>query len=444
MANYTKKLGIEIDISDAKKEFRKLEAIGEEIVKKRNDALGKSKDGFTESFASFKDISQKIFENTKKSFDSLGIDEETKKQLAEFQENIADKTESQLHNERAIVKLEQTLQELKQGDALLNQKAIEATEQQIEGLQKIVDLQEEARKQKAILPSENEKFKGDRKDLWKGFGGNLAEQLFSPLKDADLPDDFDELSAKSKVLLYSFKSVSDSAVDLAGTIKDKVIDTRKNLWKNGKAIVEDMATYNLSSSNRYNSSAWDLAEQTGLTGANLYGLQQALNKQGFGSYEDYLSNQYRLSDSARAEMQEEMSKAATEWNKLNDSGYFKKVQEFDEQWADFKRDLQYAFIDFFIGNKDIIEGALQTAIDVLPSILSAINAIVGFFSTSANYSGVSSGAISDIINNYSGGKTTNNSVVFNTNVNSSAGTTDVDTWQRVQNQMFNQYIRNRG
>lgn len=444
MANYTKKLGIEIDISDAKKEFRKLEAIGEEIVKKRNDALGKSKDGFAESFASFKDISQKIFENTKKSFDSLGIDEETKKQLAEFQENIADKTDSQLKNEMAIVKLEQTLQELKQGDALLNQKAIEATEQQIEGLQKIVDLQEEARKSKAILPSENEKFKGDRKDLWKGFGGDLAEQLFSPLKDADLPDDFDELSAKSKVLLYSFKSVSDSAVDLAGTIKDKVIDTRKNLWKNGKAIVEDMATYNLSSSNRYNSSAWDLAEQTGLTGANLYGLQQALNKQGFGSYEDYLSNQYRLSDSARSEMQEEMSKAATEWNKLNDSGYFKKVQEFDEQWADFKRDLQYAFIDFFIGNKDIIEGALQTAIDVLPSILSAINAIVGFFSTSANYSGVSSGAISDIINNYSGGKTTNNSVVFNTNVNSSAGTTDVDTWQRVQKQMFNQYIRNRG
>lgn len=444
MANYTKKLGIEIDISDAKKEFRKLEAIGEEIVKKRNDALGKSKDGFTESFASFKDISQKIFENTKKSFDSLGIDEETKKQLAEFQENIADKTESQLHNERAIVKLEQTLQELKQGDALLNQKAIEATEQQIEGLQKIVDLQEEARKPKAILPSENEKFKDDRKDLWKGFGGDLAEQLFSPLKDADLPDDFNELSAKSKVLLYSFKSVSDSAVDLAGTIKDKVIDTRKNLWKNGKAIVEDMATYNLSNSNRYNSSAWDLAEQTGLTGANLYGLQQALNKQGFSSYEDYLNNQYRLSDSARAEMQEEMSKAATEWNKLNDSGYFEKVQEFDEQWADFKRDLQYAFIDFFIGNKDIIEGALQTAIDVLPSILSAINAIVGFFSTSANYSGVSSGAISDIINNYSGGKTTNNSVVFNTNVNSSAGTTDVDTWQRVQNQMFNQYIRNRG
>ena len=205
-----------------------------------------------------------------------------------------------------------------------------------------------------------------------------------------------------------------------------------------------MATYNLSSSNRYNSSAWDLAEQTGLTGANLYGLQQALNKQGFGSYEDYLNNQYRLSDSARAEMQEEMSKAATEWNKLNDSGYFKKVQEFDEQWADFKRDLQYAFIDFFIGNKDIIEGALQTAIDVLPSILSAINAIVGFFSTSANYSGVSSGAISDIINNYSGGKTTNNSVVFNTNVNSTAGTTDVDSWQRVQKQMFNKYIRNRG
>lgn len=444
MANYTKKLGIEIDISDAKKEFRKLESLGEKIVKKRNDAFGKSKDGFIESFASFKDISQKIFENTKKSFDSLEIDEETKKQLAEFQENIADKTDSQLKNERAIVKLEQTLQKLKEGDSFLNKKAIEATEQQIEGLQKIVDLQEEARKSKAKTLSENEKFKGDRKDLWKGFGGDLAEQLFSPLKDSDLPDDFNELSAKSKVLLYSFKSVSDTAVDLAGTIKDKVIDTRKNLWKNGKAIVEDMATYNLSSSNRYNSSAWDLAEQTGLTGANLYGLQQALNKQGFGSYEDYLNNQYRLSDSARAEMQEEMSKAATEWNKLNDSGYFKKVQEFDEQWADFKRDLQYAFIDFFIGNKDIIEGVLQTAIDVLPSILSAINAIVGFFSTSANYSGVSSGAISDIINNYSGGKTTNNSVVFNTNVNSTAGTTDVDTWQRVQSQMFNQYIRNMG
>ena len=444
MANYTKTLRIGIDISDAKKEFRKLESLGEKIVKERNDALEKSKDGFTESFASFKDISQKIFDNTKKSFDSLGIDEETKKQLAEFQENIADKTDSQLKNERAIVKLEQTLRELKQGDALLNQKAIEATEQKIEGLQKIVDLQEEARKPKAKTPSENEKFKGDRKDLWKGFGGDLVDKLFSPLKDGDLPDDFNELSAKSKVLLYSFKSVSDSAVDLAGTIKDKVIDTRKNLWKNGKAIVEDMATYNLSSSNRYNSSAWNLAEQTGLTGANLYGLQQALNKQGFSSYDDYLNNQYRLSDSARSEMQEEMEKAVTEWNKLNDSGYFEKVQEFDEQWADFKRDLQYAFIDFFIGNKDIIEGALQTAIDVLPSILSAINAIVGFFSTSANYSGVSSGAISDIINNYSGGKTTNNSVVFNTNVNSSAGTTDVDTWQRVQNQMFNQYIRNRG
>lgn len=448
MADYVKKISYKVDMDEATKKSRKLKNELNTTGKARFESFKNGNKDFDKYLNDYKDKYKAVVVDVQKSLDSLGIDEATKKQILDRQDSLLEKTDSQYKNELAIKEIDERLAVLKKRNTEASKAEAEVWEEQKSRLEKIVALQEEARKPKPIEPpppSEQEKLKNDRAGMWKDFGNDRAKTLFNPLDDKDLPDDFKELSPASKALVYSFKSVSDSAVDLAGTIKDKVIETMKNLWKNGKAIVEDMATYNLSGSNKYNSSAWDLAEQTGLTGANLYGLQQALKKQGFNSYDDYLDNQYRLSDSARSEMQEEMDKAVTEWNKLNDSGYFEKVQEFDEEWADFKRDLQYAFIDFFIGNKDIIEGALQTAIDVLPSILSAINAIVGFFGTSASYKGISSGVTSDIINNYSGGsKTTNNSVVFNTNVSASGGTSDAESWQRVQSQMFNQYIRNRG
>ena len=41
------------------------------------------------------------------------------------------------------------------------------------------------------------------------------------------------------------------------------------------------------------------------------------------------------------------------YTKLYDSGFFNTLQDFTWEWQEFKEDLQYELIDFFMTNKDL-------------------------------------------------------------------------------------------
>lgn len=209
-------------------------------------------------------------------------------------------------------------------------------------------------------------------------------------------DSLGKAATKYAVMSSVASTLSKIITDIAKSLADFIVTEFKAAWEK----MTKMATYDTANSLYYNRNAVTQQLETGLDNAGNYGLSQALSKYGFNGYSDFLNNVAYMNQNQIDNFKEEMKSYMDEYEKLQKTGYFDKIQQFQESFADFKRDFQLKIMDFFINNESVIENAMNVIINALPKILNFIAGLVDFFA-GGSYDGVDSAVSSDTVASYS-------------------------------------------
>ena len=194
--------------------------------------------------------------------------------------------------------------------------------------------------------------------------------------------------------------ISKFAKDALKAIKDFVSDAIKEL--------NEMAKWS-QNSNVYNSEKVSLQLQTGLQGNELYGLSKALETQGFNSMDDFYEAMPYMTKQQLDYMKEIMDIESKNYN--NGIENAEKIQSFQKEYAEFKKEMQSELISFFMENKDAIKTFLDIGIKAMEITVKALGWMLKRFSSGhersdserkqavADILGVSSTAITNNTNN---------------------------------------------
>lgn len=182
-----------------------------------------------------------------------------------------------------------------------------------------------------------------------------------------------------------------------------------DLLDDAKEMMSDMASYNLGSTLTYNSNAWDIAMTKGLSGADAYGYQKAMEDIGVSNDEELM--QAMMSPALQERFSKRVGYWSNQYDELNQSGFIKSYQEFTTEWKDFKNEMTVDVMKFFVDNKDTIKTVMKGLMNFMKKVIEQIDNILNVFGYDTQRSESQIAArTNDIINNY---KTSNSS----TNVN---------------------------
>ena len=229
-------------------------------------------------------------------------------------------------------------------------------------------------------------------------------------------ESFDELLVQASDMnaagKNAFNNMQRKIEDFATKAKDAIIDFVNDAIE----AMQDMATWDLQNSKVFNQDAVNMYMQTGLQGANAYGMSKALETQGFGSMDDFIEAMPFMNQEQLAYMQE-----IAEINKeqyAEDLEVALAFQEFQVEYDKFKQELQKSLIDFFMENKDTIMTILEGMMNFLGAILNVVDGIFGLFSGARERSEEKKKQVTADILGVSSSTLTNNNTTNNTsNVN---------------------------
>ena len=111
----------------------------------------------------------------------------------------------------------------------------------------------------------------------------------------------------------------------------------------------------------------------GMTASEGYGLERAMNLVGISDIEDVMW----LQADQQEVFQDKLLRETERYQKLYDSGYFQKMQQFQWEMQNFQDDVEYEFMTFFIENKNIIMSALQLTADAAQAGVKLLTTLVG-------------------------------------------------------------------
>lgn len=223
---------------------------------------------------------------------------------------------------------------------------------------------------------------------------------FKEAKDEWIKD-MTDMKQAGKTAFNTMKSkISKFARDALDSIKEFVSDAIKEL--------KEMAKWS-PNSNVYNSEKVSLQLQTGLQGNELYGLSKALETQGFNSMDDFYEAMPYMTKQQLDYMKEIMDIESK--NYKNGIENAEKIQNFQKEYAEFKKEMQSELISFFMENKDAIKTFLDIGIKAMEITVKALGWMLKRFSSGnersdserkqavADILGVSSTAITNNTNN---------------------------------------------
>lgn len=322
----------------------------------------------------------------------------------------ADKIKADFNN------LEIVKQGLIQGEDL--ERVRQAYQEQQENLAKIEILKKEI--------AEIEMFDKDNESL------DILKQKLADLQKSDFNDNdedggndsffggfkegFDEWLAQASDMnaagKNAFNNMQRKIADFASKAKNAIIDFVNEAIE----AMQEMATWDLQNSKVFNQDAVNMYMQTGLQGADAYGMSKALETQGFGSMDDFIEAMPFMNQEQLAYMQEIAEINAKQY--AEDLEVAQAFQEFQVEYDKFKQELQKSLIDFFMKNKDTIMTILEGIMSFLDAILNVVDGIFGLFSGPRERSEEKKKQVTADILGVSSSTLTNNNTTNNTsNVN---------------------------
>lgn len=171
----------------------------------------------------------------------------------------------------------------------------------------------------------------------------------------------------------------------------------------------------------------DLAFTYGFSPSQAYGWTKALEAVGLTSEQDlFYANTQELK-----QFREAFEKYSNYYNKLYDSGFFEKLQDYQFEMQDFKNEMQMQIVEFFIDNKDTIKQGLQAIMTIADWVVKAFSWWMGNKSSSDAVA-----TSSDIVNQYIN---QNKSSSAQVSVNNTFNNVDSSTSNAITSQLSNEY-----
>jgi len=201
--------------------------------------------------------------------------------------------------------------------------------------------------------------------------------------------------------------------NILSSIGDSFKQFFSNLLNDAKKMMSDMASYDLGSTLTYNDKAWDIAMTKGLSGADAYAYQKAMEDIGVSNDEELM--QAMMSPALQERFSQRIGYWSNQYDELNQSGFIKSYQEFTTEWKDFKNELTVDLIKFFVDNKDTIKTVMKGLMGFMKTVVELIADILNVFGYDTQRSDSQIAArTNDIINNYKTSNSSTNVSVSNT------------------------------
>lgn len=183
----------------------------------------------------------------------------------------------------------------------------------------------------------------------------------------------DELTKKPQEEEASkWKKIGDMIADAAGVklldIGAKIGDTIKSAFSDAWQELNNMLEY----TRLTNATIREQAFTYGFTVPENYAFSKASQLLGISSEEDLMY----MSDTQRAKFYEKFNEYSEKYSKLYDSGFFSDLENYNWEMQEFREDIQFELIQFFMDNKDLITSAMHGLIDLAEFTVSALGWIV--------------------------------------------------------------------
>lgn len=217
------------------------------------------------------------------------------------------------------------------------------------------------------------------------------------------------IQATVKAIGNVFSQVLGQSISIRGIFSDilKNASDTANLYKG-------MATYS-GNSLVVNSAARQTMLKYGMTGRQAWAFQQANEMFGISSDEDLLY----MTGAQRQVFAQYMQKQQEWYDKLEQSGALRNIQEMQLDLKLFKQEMSMEFLQWVSENKDTIMTVAKTTLQVLKGLVQILGKIFTFFGIDYSDStyGWSSTAMSDASNSVTNTTNRNVSVKMTNNVN---------------------------
>ena len=162
------------------------------------------------------------------------------------------------------------------------------------------------------------------------------------------------------------KSFTTMFTNKLATVGTDFAQSLKQLFKDSWTELNNMLKW----SRLTNQEVRNQAFQYGFDPAQNYAFSKVSDLMGISGLEDiaYMNQQQR------DKFFEKFNEYSDRYAQLYDSGFFDTLEQYNWEMEEFKQDLQYSIIQFFVDNKDVIKGVLK----FLMSIMSGVAAIANF------------------------------------------------------------------
>lgn len=327
----------------------------------------------------------KFKKNTDKWISAFNLDDTIKQQLIE----VTSQTWKWEQEFQKLLELRDKLKDVLKDTSLSEEARVKTTEKLVDANKELTELLEKQRKSgtlsdKEILEKEHDigviddkeykdkkwelrqkergdddSFLGTFKDFIKGDKGSFGKSL----KSAALST-FGPAGSLASTVVDGFKKIIDT---IASFISDMIKEAFQRM--------EDMASFNLGLTNKYNEEALSYFENLGLTGGDAYAMQEALKSVGMSDVEDLFKAQSYGMSEVLEEFKTQFEYFKNEYENT-DEEMLLTYQQFQKDWNDFKNHFQQSIITFFSNNKELLTDVLNTLIDILPSLLDLTKGIL--------------------------------------------------------------------
>lgn len=175
------------------------------------------------------------------------------------------------------------------------------------------------------------------------------------------------LSEKNEALaLNSITNMAKgAALSIASVVIQEAIKLGKKIYENTKKMIDDVASYAVSSSYIVNSSAREQMLTYGLSESQNYAFTQAKSLMGISSDEDL----FWMNDNQRAMFSRLMEKESEIYDKMTSNGTLEGFQEMQIDIALLKQEFYAEIVKFVSDNKDLILNTMDVTITALTGLL---------------------------------------------------------------------------
>ena len=234
-----------------------------------------------------------------------------------------------------------------------------------------------------------------------------------------------------------FKDFKKSLKKIQEDIVDAAKEFFKDIFENALKRIQEMASYDLSNSRIINQEAREQALMYGISdAAQNYALSQAMEDIGATSQEDLMM----MNQPQRELFAERIGYYTQKYNDLANKDFFKTIQEFTQEWKNFKIDMEFALIDLFMQNKDLIIDVMNQGIEFMQTTLVVMNAILSVMQEGRTTS-ERDAALNTIMSSYSNQQITNNNVSISNTLNSSQALGNKEMLDKASEMSYAQIIK---